>query len=199
MAFSPATISVTAFVKYFAPAAPTYVSTIRDWLRSPATINARVVIYVAADIGSIAGGWISSALLKSGRTLNFARKTAMLLCALCVVPMVFASWIQNLWGTVALISLAAAAHQGRSANLYTLVSDTFPRRAVGSVVGIGGMAGAVGNMAASAGIGYVLQFTGNNYNSLLTICSFAYVAALGVIHWLVPRLEPAKVESATVS
>ena len=158
-----------------------------------------VVIYVAADIGSIAGGWISSALLKSGRSLNFARKTAMLLCALCVVPMVFASWVDNLWGTVALISLAAAAHQGWSANLYTLVSDAFPRRAVGSVVGIGGMAGAVGNMVASAGIGYLLYFTGNNYNPLLTICSFAYVAALGVIHWLIPRLEPAKVEATAVA
>ena len=113
--------------------------------------------------------------------------------------MVFASWVHNLWGTVALISLAAAAHQGWSANLYTLVSDTFPRRAVGSVVGIGGMAGAVGNMVASAGIGYLLYFTGNNYNPLLTICSFAYVAALGVIHWLVPRLEPAKVEATAVA
>ena len=123
----------------------------------------------------------------------------MLICALCVVPMVFASWVHNLWATVALISLAAAAHQGWSANLYTLVSDTFPRRAVGSVVGIGGMTGAVGNMAAAAGIGYVLQFTGNNYNSLLTVCSFAYVAALGVIHWLVPRLEPAKIETTETS
>jgi ACS family hexuronate transporter-like MFS transporter len=158
-----------------------------------------VVIYIAADVGSIIGGWISSALIKQGRTLNVARKTAMLICALCVVPMVFASWVHNLWATVALISLAAAAHQGWSANLYTLVSDTFPRRAVGSVVGIGGMTGAVGNMAAAAGIGYVLQFTGNNYNSLLTVCSFAYVAALGVIHWLVPRLEPAKIETTETS
>jgi ACS family hexuronate transporter-like MFS transporter len=153
-----------------------------------------VVIYLSADVGSIAGGWISSSLLKRGRTLNFARKTAMFLCALGVVPMVFAPWVHNLWGTVGLISLAAAAHQGWSANLYTLVSDTFPRRAVGSVVGIGGMAGAVGNMVASAGIGYLLHFTGNNYSPLLVICSFAYVAALGVIHWLVPRLDPAQVE-----
>jgi len=152
-----------------------------------------VVIYLAADVGSIAGGWISSALLKRGRTLNGARKSAMLICALCVVPMVLAGWVHHLWGTVALISLAAAAHQGWSANLYTLVSDTFPRHAVGSVVGIGGMAGAVGNMFASAAIGYLLYFTNNNYGPLLTICAFAYLAALGVIHWLVPRLEPAKI------
>lgn len=155
-----------------------------------------VVIYVAADLGSIAGGWLSSALLKSGRSLNAARKTAMLVCASCVVPMVFASQVHSLWATVALISLAAAAHQGWSANLYTLVSDTFPRRAVGSVTGIGGMAGAVGNMIASAGIGVILQFTGSNYSPLLTVCSFAYLCALGIIHWLAPRLEPANVEVA---
>ena len=105
-----------------------------------------VVIYVAADVGSIVGGWISSPFVKRGRRVNFARKAAMLICALGVVPMVFAGWIENLSGTVALISLAAAAHQGWSANLYTLASDTFPKQAVGSVVGIGGMAGAVGNM-----------------------------------------------------
>ena len=149
-----------------------------------------VVIYVAADIGSIVGGWISTTLIKRGNTMNFARKTAMLICALGVVPMFFAGWIDSLWGTVALISLAAAAHQGWSANLYTLASDTFPKHAVGSVVGIGGMAGAVGNMIASAGIGYVLQFTANNYTPLLMICSFAYIAALAVIHFLSPRLEP---------
>jgi ACS family hexuronate transporter-like MFS transporter len=153
-----------------------------------------VIIYVAADLGSIAGGWLSSALLKNGRSVNVARKTAMLVCAACVVPMLFASQVHNLWATVALISLAAAAHQGWSANLYTLVSDTFPRRAVGSVTGIGGMAGAVGNMIASAGIGAVLQLTGSNYNPLLTVCSFAYLTALAIIHFLVPRLEPARVE-----
>ena len=125
-----------------------------------------VVIYIAADIGSIVGGWISSAFIKRGHTLNFARKASMFICALGVVPMFFAGWIDSLWGTVALISLAAAAHQGWSANLYTLASDTFPKLAVGSVVGIGGMAGAVGNMIASTGIGYILQFTSNNYTPL---------------------------------
>jgi ACS family hexuronate transporter-like MFS transporter len=103
-----------------------------------------VIIYLSADAGSIAGGWLSSALLKRGRSPNFARKTALLICALGVVPMIFAARVDNLWITVALISLAAAGHQGWSANLYTVVSDTFPRNAVGSVVGFGGMAGAVG-------------------------------------------------------
>lgn len=158
-----------------------------------------VVIYVAADIGSIAGGWLSSSLMKRGHSLNFSRKITMLICALCVLPMSISSWVHNLWGTVALISLAAAAHQGWSANIYTLVSDTFPKRAVGSVVGIGGMAGAVGNMVAAAVIGYVLQMTGSNYAPLLTICSFAYLLALGVIHILIPRLEPAIVDAPTAS
>ncbi|MEZ0264768.1 MAG: MFS transporter, partial [Phycisphaerae bacterium] len=126
-----------------------------------------IVIYVAADVGSIAGGWLSSSLIKRGYSVNRARKTAMLACALCVVPMFAGGWIHHLWVTVGLISLAAAGHQGWSANLYTLASDTFPRRAVGSVVGIGGMAGAVGNMVTAAGIGYVLHATGNNYTPLL--------------------------------
>jgi len=153
-----------------------------------------VVIYIAADFGSIGGGWISSRLIKKGWTVNRARKTAMLICALCVVPMVLAPHTNNLWMTVAIISLAAAAHQGWSANLFTLVSDTFPKRAVASVVGIGGMAGAVGGMAASQGIGHVLQWAKNDYTKLLTITGFAYVAALLVIHLLVPRLQPASVE-----
>ena len=108
-----------------------------------------VVIYVMADVGSVGGGWLSSTLIKRGRTINAGRKTAMFVCALCVVPIVFASQASNLWVAVFLIGLAAAAHQGWSANIFTIASDTFPRRAVGSVVGIGGMAGAVGGMLLS--------------------------------------------------
>jgi ACS family hexuronate transporter-like MFS transporter len=153
-----------------------------------------VVIYLTADVGSIAGGWLSSSLIKRGRSVNFARKTTLFVCGLCVVPMLVASQIHNLWVTVAIISLAAAAHQGWSANLYTLVSDTFPRRAVGSVTGFGGMAGAVGGMIAAAGIGHVLEWTGKNYEPLLAVCAFAYLFALLVIHLLAPRLDPARVE-----
>jgi ACS family hexuronate transporter-like MFS transporter len=154
-----------------------------------------VVIYLAADVGSIAGGWLSSWLIHSGWSVNAARKITMLACAASVTPMFFAARFDNLWTTVAIISLAAAAHQGWSANLYTLASDTFPRRVVGSVVGIGGMAGAVGNMITSAGIGHVLEWTGNNYDSLLAICSVAYLAALVVIHGLVPTLQPAHIDT----
>ena len=105
-----------------------------------------VVIYLVADVGSIGGGWLSSALIKRGWTVNAGRKTAMFVCALAVLPMMFASGARDLWVAVGLISIAAAAHQGWSANLFTLASDIFPRHAVGSVVGLGGMAGAVGGM-----------------------------------------------------
>jgi ACS family hexuronate transporter-like MFS transporter len=149
-----------------------------------------VAIYLIADIGSIGGGWLSSRLIKRGWTINAARKTAMLVCALSVLPMVFASGAKDLWVAVALISVAAAAHQGWSANLFTLVSDMFPKHAIGSVVGFGGMAGAVGGMLIAKLTGYILQATGS-YVPIFLIAAFAYVVALSIIHVLVPRLDPA--------
>jgi ACS family hexuronate transporter-like MFS transporter len=154
-----------------------------------------VVIYLVADIGSIGGGWISSALIRRGWSVNAGRKAAMLLCALAVVPIVFAAKASNLWVAVGLVSLAAAAHQGWSANLFTLTSDTFPRCAVGSVVGIGGMAGAIGGMFIALIVGEVLQRTGS-YVPIFLIAGSAYLVALAIIHLLVPRLEPAKVSAA---
>ena len=151
-----------------------------------------VVIYLVADVGSIGGGWLSSTLIKRGWSVNAGRKTAMLVCALAVLPMMFASGARDLWVAVALISIAAAAHQGWSANLFTLVSDTFPRQAVGSVVGVGGMAGAIGGMLIAKLTGYLLQVTGS-YVPVFLIAAFAYLVALAVIHMLVPRLEPARV------
>lgn len=151
-----------------------------------------VTIYLIADIGSIAGGWISSALMKRGWSVNAARKTAMLICALCVVPIVFASQVKDLWIAVGLVGLAASAHQGWSANLFTLVSDMFPRSAVGSVVGLGGMAGMVGGMIIAKTVGYMLQWSGS-YVPVFMIAGFAYLLALSLIHLLVPTLEPAKV------
>ncbi len=157
-----------------------------------------MIIYVAADGGSIGGGWLSSSLIKRGWSVNRARKTAMLVCALAVVPIVFAARASNLWVAVALVSLAASAHQGWSANIFTMVSDMFPRRAVGSVVGIGGMAGAVGGMLISTTVGLILQYTGS-YFPIFIIAASAYLIALLVIHLLAPRLAPADVEApATV-
>ena len=148
-----------------------------------------VVIYLVADFGSIGGGWLSSSLLKRGWSANAARKSAMLVCALCVVPVIFASQTKSLWGAVALISLAAAAHQGWSANIFTMASDMYPRRAVGSVVGIGGMAGALGSIGFTAVATHLLQNNGSNYTPIFLICGFAYLFALAVIHVLSPKLE----------
>ena len=116
-----------------------------------------VTIYLAADVGSVGGGWLSSRLLARGWTVNSARKTAMLVCALAVVPIVFASQVKDLWVAVALVSLAAAAHQGWSANLFTLTSDMFPRPTIASVVGFGGMFGAIGGMYNAKATGYILE------------------------------------------
>jgi MFS transporter, ACS family, aldohexuronate transporter len=150
-----------------------------------------VTIYLISDAGSIAGGWLSSALIKRGWTVNSARKTAMLISALAVVPIVFASMASNLWVAVGLVALAAAAHQGWSANLYTLTSDMFPRPAVATVVGFGGMAGAVGGMLIAKLTGYLLQTTGS-YMPVFLIAGTTYLAALLVIHLLAPKLEKAQ-------
>lgn len=151
-----------------------------------------VVIYLVADIGSIGGGWISSHFIKKGWPIYKARKTAMFICAVSVVPIVFASVVSNLWVAVGLVSLAAAAHQGWSANIFTIASDMFPRRAIGSVVGIGGMAGAMGGMVIAKIVGYILEWTGS-YLIIFIMAGSMYLIALLIIHLLVPKLEPAEV------
>ncbi len=112
----------------------------------------------------------------------------MLICAVCVVPVVLAAYVTNMWVAVGLIAVAASAHQGWSANIFTMASDMFPRRAVGSVVGIGGMAGAIGGSLFASVTGYVLQVTHSNYVPVFIVCGFAYLIALAIIHFLVPRL-----------
>jgi ACS family hexuronate transporter-like MFS transporter len=150
------------------------------------------VIYVISDLGSVAGGWMSSRLIKAGRTVNFARKATMAFWAVMVIPIWWTQSIDSLWGAVLLIGLATAAHQAFSANLYTLPSDVFPRGAVGSVIGIGGTVGALGGMGMALFTGYILDATGS-YSLLFAICASAYMAALLVVHLLSPRLAPAKV------
>ena len=154
-----------------------------------------VAIYLIADIGSIGGGWLSSTMLRRGVSVNRARKLAMLVCAVCVTPIVFASGVTSMWVAVALVGLAAAAHQGWSANLFTLASDLFPRSAVASVVGLGGMAGAIGGMLIATAAGWVLQLTGS-YHLLFMVAGSAYLVALLVVHVLAPRLEPAPLADA---
>lgn len=150
-----------------------------------------IVVYLITDIGSVGGGWASSALIKSGWAVNRSRKLVMLVCALCVVPVVLAPGTSTLWGAVLIISLAAAAHQAWSANIFTFASDMFPKPAVGSVTGLGGMAGAVGGILFSAATGHILELTGS-YLPLFIISGSAYLIALGLIQLLAPRLEPVR-------
>ncbi|KRA33570.1 MULTISPECIES: MFS transporter [Rhodanobacter] len=155
-----------------------------------------IAIYVTADVGSIAGGWLAGYLIRRGWSANRARKGAMLACALCVVPIVFAANARHMWVAVALIGLATAGHQGWSANLFTLASDLFPRRAVASVVGIGGFAGAVGGMLIATFAGFLLQATGS-YVPLFIMAGSAYLLALLAVHALAPRLQPASLGTTT--
>ena len=150
------------------------------------------VIYSGACVGSIGGGWLSSSLLKRGWTVNASRKSALLVCALAVTPIMIAAHTKDAWLAVFLIALAAGAHQGWSANIYTLASDMFPRSAVGSVVGFGTMAGAVSGMFIAKAVGYILQRTGS-YVPVFVMAGLAYLVAFGFVQLLAPRLEPAQV------
>ena len=153
-----------------------------------------VAIYVSADLGSIGGGWLSSSLIRRGWPVYRARKTAMLICALCVVPIMFAATATSLVLAVALISLAAAAHQGWSANLMTFPSDMFPRRTVASVAGIGGFGGAVGGMCIATSTGYLLEWT-RSYVPVFVLAGTAYLAALLLIQIMLPRLDALVIEA----
>jgi ACS family hexuronate transporter-like MFS transporter len=148
-----------------------------------------VAIYLMSDVGSVGGGWFSSRMIRRGWSINRARKTVMLICALLAVPVAFAAMASNLWVAVFIIGVATAAHQGFSANLYTLPGDVFPRSAVGSVVGIGGMIGAIGGMAMAKYAGYVLDKIGS-YTPIFIFASLAYFFALLVVHLIVPRYAP---------
>lgn len=151
-----------------------------------------VAIYLLSDVGSVAGGWMSSRLMHRGMDLNRARKTTMLICALCAVPVAFAAFASNVWLAVLIIGLATAAHQGFSANLYAFPGDVFPRAAVGSVVGIGGMLGGIGGMIMAKYAGWVLDAIGT-YTPIFVVAASAYLIALLVIHLISPRYAPVKI------
>ena len=150
-----------------------------------------IAIYLLSDFGSVAGGWLSSRLLRTGWGVNRARKIALLICALCATPVMFAAQASNVWVAVAIIGLAAAAHQGFSANLYALPADLLPRGGIGSVVGIGGALGACGGMLMSKYTGWTLD-ADRGYAPVFLIASCTYLVALVLIHVLSPRLEPAR-------
>ena len=152
-----------------------------------------VTVYLLADAGSIGGGWLSSRLLKQGWSVNAARKTTLLVCALCVVPVFLAAIIPNPWVVVCLIGLAAAAHQGFSANVYTLASDMAPRKVVSSIVGLGGLAAGFVAWGFQKLTGRILDHWSNGYLAIFVVASCAYLINLAIIHMLVPRMEPMKI------
>ncbi|MBP9914163.1 MAG: MFS transporter, partial [Opitutaceae bacterium] len=153
-----------------------------------------LIIYIVSDLGSIFFGWLATKFISLGWTVNRARKTTMLICALCIVPILFAATTSNIVFAIALIALATAAHQGWSANLFTTVSDQFPRHAVGSVVGIGGMMGGLGGALLGASAGLIIGHAG--YVPLFAIAASAYLVALGIMQWLSPRLDPVTMDAA---
>jgi MFS transporter, ACS family, hexuronate transporter len=155
--------------------------------------GALIVIYIMADIGSIGGGWLSAFFIKKGWSANAARKTAMLICAISVIPVICASTVSNKWVSVLLIGLACGAHQGWSANIFTFVSDIFPKRAVGSVVGIGGAAGGIGGFFIANIVGWILNNNPNNYLPIFIVAGSIYLMALLIMHLLVPKIEQVQI------
>jgi len=147
-----------------------------------------VIVYNASAIGSIGGGWLPGPFRRLGLSAADARLVAMLFCACAVVPVFMINYLSSEWTAIALLSLAAAAHQGWSANIFTTASDMFPRSAVGSVTGIGGMAGSVGGFLLATVTGYILQWTGS-YASLFALAASAYLVALLIIVLLAPGLR----------
>jgi MFS transporter, ACS family, hexuronate transporter len=148
-----------------------------------------IVMYLLSDVGSIAGGWLSSRLIQHGRSVNFARKATMVCAGVCVLPLLFVSGVNNMWVAVCLIGLALAGHQAFSTNLLALPPDLFPKRAVGSVIGLGGFMGGIGGMIMAKSTGLVLDATGGDYSIIFAVCTTVYFLAVMAIHTLSPRLK----------
>ncbi|WP_428970666.1 MFS transporter [Sphingomonas sp. Xoc002] len=153
-----------------------------------------VAIYIMADVGAIVGGWYSSRLLKRGVETGRARKQAMFACALFALPVMFAAQASSIWIAVAMIGLACAAHQGFSTNLFALPGDQFPRYAQGTLIGLGGFAGATGGFIASKALGALLDRVGS-YQPFFIACGVAYLVALLIFHILNPRYRDVRIGS----
>lgn len=152
-----------------------------------------VVVYTVTALGSIGGGGLSAWLLKRGWSLNWSRKGATLLFAVCTLPVIFSPRVSSVWLATGFFALAAAAHQGWSATMYTAVADIFPKRAVASVVGFGGTLASVVSMGFFFLVGHVLQGEGT-YKLIMFLCGSAYVVAWLVFHLGVPRIKPAEIK-----
>ena len=154
-----------------------------------------IIMYLLSDVGSILGGWVSSKLIQNGHSVNFARKVTMLGAGCCVLPLLFVTGLDNMWLAVVLIGIALAGHQAFSSTILSIPPDMFPKRAVGSVIGLGGFAGGVGGMIMAKSTGLVLDATNGNYTVIFAACTTVYFLAVLAIHLLSPRLAPVTVES----
>ncbi|MGD1045518.1 MAG: MFS transporter [Bacteroidota bacterium] len=148
-----------------------------------------IAIYTMTTVGSIGGGWLSGMMINRGVAINKARKLAMLICAILVVPIMTAAHISSVVLTIAIIGIAAAAHQGWSANILTTVSDMFPKKAVASVTSLGTAAGSVLGMGFPILCGYIVQTT-DSYMIIFIICGSAYLIALGIAQLLTVHAKP---------
>jgi MFS transporter, ACS family, hexuronate transporter len=148
-----------------------------------------IIMYLLSDVGSIAGGWLSSRLIQSGRSVNFARKATMLAAGCLVLPLLLVTQVDNMWLAVVLIGVALAGHQAFSSNLLSIPPDMFPKRAVGSAIGLGGFMGGIGGMIMAKSTGLVLDATGGNYTIIFAVCTTVYFIAVATIHLLSPKLE----------
>jgi ACS family hexuronate transporter-like MFS transporter len=147
-----------------------------------------IIMYLLSDVGSIAGGWLSSTLIQRGYSPNVARKFTMLVSGCCVLPLLLVSGLENMWLAVLLIGIALAGHQSFSSNLLSIPPDLFPKRAVGSAIGLGGFAGGIGGMIMAKSTGVVLDATGGDYSFIFMACTVVYFLAVLAIHLLSPRL-----------
>ncbi len=148
-----------------------------------------IIIYTFSSFGSIAGGWLSSAFIKSGKNIDFARKTTILICAICVLPIIIAYQTSSMWVAICLIALATAAHQGWAANIFTVVSDIYPKNAVGSMIGLSGFAGSVGGAFSATFVGLILEYTGS-YFFIFLIAGSAYLIAWLILKIMIPKIRP---------
>jgi ACS family hexuronate transporter-like MFS transporter len=158
-----------------------------------------IIMYLLSDVGSIFGGWVSSKLIQTGHSVNFARKVTMIGAGFCVLPLLFVTGLENMWLAVVLIGIALAGHQAFSSTILSIPPDMFPKRAVGSVIGLGGFMGGVGGMIMAKSTGLVLDATDGNYTLIFAACTTVYFLAVLAVHLLSPKLAPVTVEERAVA
>ena len=158
-----------------------------------ASVLPLILIYTMASFGGVLGGALSSGFIRAGRSIDYSRKTTILICALFVLPLIFVARIQNGWIAVILIGFAAAAHQGWASNIFTVVSDIYPKNTVGTMIGLSGFTGAIGGALSASFVGLLLKFTGS-YTLIFVAASSMYLVAWLTLKIFIPRIEEINVD-----